>query len=249
MLQLLPRKTQISLLSAGEESISTFPPAKSFTSLMGRIFLSHNHLDKPFVRMLKTDIEASGIRIWLDEVELKVGDSLILRMAEAIDKADYVVAFLSRNSIKSNWVKKELAIATSLGINGNRVKVLPLLLGEIQDQDIPAFLVDQLYADFRQPGQYDLSLRELLRRLKPRAVPEKILVIDAYRKDQLVLNAGNPLMRNWVIDYLVEMVPQRVDPTERYWGYVALREIGGDKAERALQKGLSDDNTFARLGT
>ena len=215
---------------------------------MGRVFLSHNHSDKPFVRMLATDIKASGIKIWLDEVELKVGDSLILRISEALGEADYVVAFLSTNSVRSNWVKKELAIATTLGINGNRVTVLPLLLGEIQDRDIPPFLADQLYADFRQPEQYDSSFRELLRRLKPRAFPEKILTVDTYRKDQLIEYASDPFMRDWVINYLVGTVNQRADPTERYWGYTTLGELGGIEAEQAVQKGLSDANEFARSG-
>ena len=43
------------------------------------IFLSHNYRDKPFVRTLAQDLSAMGVRVWLDEAELKVGDSLITR--------------------------------------------------------------------------------------------------------------------------------------------------------------------------
>lgn len=215
---------------------------------MGRVFLSHNHLDKPFVRMIAEDIKASGLQIWLDEVELKVGDSLILRIAKAIGDAAHVVAFLSKNSLGSKWVEKELSIATTLGINGNRVIVLPLLLGEIKTEDIPTFLIDQLYADFRRPERYDSAFRDLLRRLKPRAIPEKILTIDAHRKNQLIAQSEDPFMRKWMIEYLIAATQQRADPTERHWAYLTLAELGGERVTEAIQNGLSDGNEFARSG-
>jgi hypothetical protein len=215
---------------------------------MGRVFLSHNHADKPFVRLLAADVKALGVQIWLDELELKPGDSLILSISKAIGAADYVLAFLSPHSIKSNWVTKELAVATTLGINGNRIIVIPLLLRGLESNDIPMFLIDQLYVDFRQPSQYDSSFKELLRRLKPRALPEKTLSLDTFRKDVLVAQAQFPGMREWVINYLITTLPRRTDPTERYWSYIALGEIGGDEASNTIQLSLSDSNEFARRG-
>jgi hypothetical protein len=55
-------------------------------------------------------------------------------------------------------------------------------------------------------------------------------------------------MRAWVLAYLDDAVDQRRDPTERRWVYTALGEIGGDEAERVLQRGLSDTSAFARRG-
>lgn len=43
---------------------------------MSSIFLSHNHNDKPFVRRLAHDLQAVGVRVWLDESEIMVGDYL-----------------------------------------------------------------------------------------------------------------------------------------------------------------------------
>ena len=39
------------------------------------VFLSHNHNDKPFVRKLARDLENHGVHYWLDEAEMKIGDS------------------------------------------------------------------------------------------------------------------------------------------------------------------------------
>jgi hypothetical protein len=44
------------------------------------IFLSHKFRDKPFVRTLAQELRAMGIRVWLDKVELKGGDSLITKV-------------------------------------------------------------------------------------------------------------------------------------------------------------------------
>jgi hypothetical protein len=38
------------------------------------VFLSHNHKDKPFVRKLALDLEGHGIKYWIDEAEMKIGD-------------------------------------------------------------------------------------------------------------------------------------------------------------------------------
>jgi hypothetical protein len=47
---------------------------------MSSIFLSHNHADKPFVRRLAQDLQAAGARVWLDEAEMLIGDSLIKKI-------------------------------------------------------------------------------------------------------------------------------------------------------------------------
>jgi hypothetical protein len=45
---------------------------------MSSIFLSHNNKDKIFTRKLARDLKYAGIKVWLDEAELKIGDSLTL---------------------------------------------------------------------------------------------------------------------------------------------------------------------------
>jgi hypothetical protein len=129
---------------------------------MSSIFLSHTHSDKPFVRRLGADLRRAGVRIWIDEAELQIGDSLIEKIREGIDEMEYVGAVLSPSSVKSGWVQRELDVAMNQEIQGKRVKVLPILL---EDCDLPGFLVGKLYADFRDPGIYEESLSFLLRKL------------------------------------------------------------------------------------
>ena len=128
------------------------------------IFLSHTSADKPFVRELKSRLEAHGVKdVWLDEAEILVGDSLTKKIEEGLKKTKYIGVVLSPRSIKSNWVERELEIAIDREISTGEVAVLPLLYEKC---DLPSFLVGKMYADFTSPTEYDESLNKLLRRLK-----------------------------------------------------------------------------------
>lgn len=122
------------------------------------IFLSHNHKDKEFVRRLARDLDCHGIRVWLDEAELKIGDSLIEKIRDGIDGVDYVAVILSENSVQSRWVQKEIDVAMTLEIGGKDINVLPLMLERCE---LPGFLLGKFYADFTSEDKY-LSSFELL---------------------------------------------------------------------------------------
>lgn len=126
------------------------------------LFLSHSHRDKHFVRRLANDLTSAGARVWFDEAEIKIGDSLLKRIEEGICGADYLGAVLSPDSVNSNWVQRELEIALTEEIAGRIVKVLPLLF---RDCEIPKFLAGKLYADFRVGRDYKSTLSRLLDRL------------------------------------------------------------------------------------
>jgi hypothetical protein len=217
---------------------------------MNHVFLSHSSADKPFVRMLADDIRRSGAEIWLDELELEAGDSLIGGISIAVQNARYVVACLSPHSVKSRWVREELEIAATLGIELDRVVVVPLLLADCVR---PAFLIHRLYCDFRRPDEYDRSFQMLLRRVQPTAVPKTehsryALTLDGSRSSRLIEVARDPRMNAWVVDYLLSTVDARKSHKERYFSHITLGEIGDKRATECLRRGLEDSNEFARSG-
>jgi hypothetical protein len=75
---------------------------------MSRIFLSHSHADKPFALQLAADLQRHHHVPWLHEVEIHVGESLLDKIAGAIDAVDYVMAVISDASLASEWVRREL---------------------------------------------------------------------------------------------------------------------------------------------
>lgn len=122
------------------------------------VFLSHNHKDKDFVRRLASDIESHGIRVWLDEAEMNIGDSLIQKIREGIDNVDYFAVILSNNSVKAPWVENELDVAMNYQIAG-KIKILPIILEEIE---LPSFLIGKLYSNFSKIESYNIELKRLI---------------------------------------------------------------------------------------
>lgn len=111
-----------------------------------KVFISYGSVDKHFARNLKDRLDKAGAEAWLDDRELLVGDSLQGKISDAIDKSDFFVVVLSPFSVASAWVKAELAQAFTQQITQRKRKVLPVL---IADCDVPSFLHDVKYADFR----------------------------------------------------------------------------------------------------
>jgi DNA-binding response OmpR family regulator len=128
------------------------------------IFVSYSHADVAFVDGLVSDLSSSGHDIWIDRAELKIGESLINRISQAVMAVDYVLAILSKSSIRSPWVSHELKLAMSREISGKRIIVLPVL---VDDVGLPDYLCDKYYADFRDPNAYDAELAKILHAVQP----------------------------------------------------------------------------------
>jgi len=126
---------------------------------MIKVFLSHSSKDKSFARKLSKLLKDNQVSVWLDEAELKVGDSLLFRISDAISENDFVIAIISKNSAASHWVQKELALAMNYEITKKKVKVLPVIIDECE---IPSFLVDKLYLDFRNQDDFGEPFDRLL---------------------------------------------------------------------------------------
>ncbi len=75
-----------------------------------------------------------------------------------------MAVIISNNPIKSGWVEKELNVGLTEELEKQQVFVLPIL---IEDCDMPLFLKDKLFADFRT--NYEAGITALLKRL----IPEK----------------------------------------------------------------------------
>lgn len=134
-------------------------PAGHFTYVPSA-FLSHTALDKPRVRDVQIELRNAGITTWIDQAELKAGDSLAQKIGDAIEHADTLVAFLSKTSIRSRWVQKELNVAGTFEISGDRLTLVPVLLDDVP---LPPMLADKLFVDLRDPKKKLQELAKLVR--------------------------------------------------------------------------------------
>lgn len=126
-------------------------------------FLSHSTKDKPFVRKLGQHLGQHGINVWIDEAEIKVGQSLISTIADAIETVDFVIAVISLNSVGSTWVQKELQWAMTKELLSDRIVILPVV---IDDCTIPFFLRDKLYADLREEREFERGAAAIVDAIK-----------------------------------------------------------------------------------
>jgi hypothetical protein len=124
------------------------------------IFISYSRVDKAFVDKLAGHLVQHNANVWIDSWELNVGDSLIQRIQQAIQDSSALVIVLSKASVASEWVKKELGAGLIRELDEKRVLVLPVLA---EDCEIPMFLREKVYSDFRT--DFDSGLKTLVESL------------------------------------------------------------------------------------
>lgn len=128
---------------------------------MPTVFLSHSSKDKSAVRQLADKLEGNGYTVWLDELEIDVGDSIPHHLARGLQESEFVAVWLTQNAVSSGWVTREWQAKVFQEITAKKVAVLPLLA---EDCDVPLFLAEKQFADFRT--SFDDGLAQLLRTLR-----------------------------------------------------------------------------------
>lgn len=108
------------------------------------VFLSYAHADRAFADRLAGALSLLEIPLWVDLRELRIGDSIIERVSQAIADGDFLLAIVSPASLRSSWCQQELAWAATHGIGGHRIVVLPI---RYQGAAMPAMLADRYWAD------------------------------------------------------------------------------------------------------
>lgn len=126
------------------------------------VFISHSGRDKEFASTLTKDLEKRGVKVWMSEMNIKVGDSIPQKINDALEKCNFFVIILSNDSVNSEWVKRELSSAFIEELEQRSIAILPVLWKPCK---IPPLIMDKKYASFTR--NYETGLDELLSRLVP----------------------------------------------------------------------------------
>ncbi|MCL2065170.1 MAG: DUF1883 domain-containing protein [Candidatus Cloacimonetes bacterium] len=90
------------------------------------VFISHASEDKDeVVRPLAITLQNKELKVWYDEFELKIGDSLRQKIDKGLANSRFGIVVLSKNFIKKGWTNYELDGIITKAINGQQV-VLPI---------------------------------------------------------------------------------------------------------------------------
>lgn len=127
-----------------------------------QVFVSHSSQDKPLARRICGELQSRGIKVWLDEAEIRVGESIPEQIGKAILESDVCCILISRAAASSHWVNRELNAFVPHMLSKGGV-ILPCKLDE---SPCPPLIADIKYADFGR--SFDYGLEELLRAVRVR---------------------------------------------------------------------------------
>lgn len=128
---------------------------------MANVFISHRLVDATQARHLAADLRTAGHEVWLDDDEILAGDSILGKMNEGLERAQYVVVCYSSSGIGSPYMSREWLSALARQLDGRGVKLLPVRL---TGDEAPAILADIKHADL--VANWNDGLAELLRAIK-----------------------------------------------------------------------------------
>jgi hypothetical protein len=135
------------------------------------LFISHSAKDKEFVLKLAHDLKNVGFKIWLDQWELNLGDSIARAVSNAIMNSRFLLVVMSPDYFVSSWTSAEYMAAMQEEIDDKHVKVIPLMY---RDCDVPLMLSAKNWVDFRDPEQYQVAFKHLVSGLKSLSFREDI---------------------------------------------------------------------------
>lgn len=131
-----------------------------------KVFISYSRKDSAFALALAQEVRAAGVDIWIDQLDIHVGDLWDVSVENALANASCVLVILSPFSISSNNVQDEIAYALD-----SDKRIIPVILEECT---IPFRLRRWIHIDFSKDFQE--GFRHLMAALdQPTIVQQKVL--------------------------------------------------------------------------
>lgn len=139
-------------------------------------FISYSHKNEEFVTRLYNDLKQAGVRCWFAPMDLAMGDRIRQTIDDAIGGYDKLLVVLSRYSVKSSWVEKEVETAFDVEQKRKQKKredwlmLFPIRLDNAVMKTEEAWAADirnmRNIGDFSKDDMYQVRLQRLLRDLK-----------------------------------------------------------------------------------
>ncbi len=139
-----------------------------------RVFISHSTQDQGLVISLANLLSKFEVEPFVAEWYLTPGERLDKKVFEQIKKSDCIVALLTRNGIRSNWVQQEIGYSLQQG-----KPVIPMVEKGIEPKDLAA-LQGREYVEYDR-YQYQQALGKLSTYVKSlklkKEEKEKVLLV------------------------------------------------------------------------
>jgi hypothetical protein len=141
-------------------------------------FISYSNKDKSLAERLHADLQSKGLRVWFAPEDLKIGDRFRQSIDVAVHTYDKLMVLLSKNSIESTWVEKEVETAFEEERKRGKTMLFPIRLDNAVMETDQAWAADirrtRHIGDFRKwkdHDSYQKAFDGLLRDLKAEEEP------------------------------------------------------------------------------
>jgi hypothetical protein len=144
-------------------------------------FISHSSRDQEFAGRLHADLQAKGVRCWFAPHDVQGGKKLHEQIDQAIRIYDKLLLILSEDSMKSEWVKTEIANARQREVQEKRQMLFPVTLvpfeqirewkafdadtGKNSAREIREYFIPD-FSNWKDHDSYQKAFDRLLRDLK-----------------------------------------------------------------------------------
>jgi hypothetical protein len=127
------------------------------------VFLCHNGIDKPIVRVLNEKLKQEGIVTWFDEDQLSPGQLWQDELELQLDKISKVCVFVGKNGM-GPWQSMEIRGFLSEFVERGCIVIPVILPDSAEVPKLPLFLRQMMWADLR--NDYEKNIQKLIRTLK-----------------------------------------------------------------------------------
>jgi hypothetical protein len=199
-----------------------------------KIFLSHGSRDKALIREFKGKLP-SFLNTWLDEDSLTWGESFPAELKSTIQSGiDFLLIFLDKDALSSKWVVQELEWAMQRERELKRTFVLPILLGVVASEDLPAGLSERLFLrlnDYEGSSIEDLAKRATMKLFQ--------LVVESYSSLQLEVPSRKSL---------ISLRDELTAGQAKLLGYLVEKgKNGSEVTQRQVEQGTGHPQASAEL--
>ncbi|MGW5352394.1 toll/interleukin-1 receptor domain-containing protein [Streptomyces sp. NPDC004031] len=131
------------------------------------LFVCYSSADRLQVVRIAELMRRQGLRVWLDDWELKPGDSIIKHVESGIQRSRFMLAIVSENSMKSHWVQHELSASLFIEASRGSVEVIAAVVGGAGFEDLPQELRRKHCLDMRSASGEAESVSRLVDLIRP----------------------------------------------------------------------------------
>lgn len=132
------------------------------------VFISYSHDDREIVHWLAAQLEDADVSVWLDAIELSIGDSLHRSIEQGIEDSRYFCFVISEASLKSYYVREvefEQAFTRMIEQQGRRSYILPITLG-VPSSAVPLRIRHLFRLDFSRPEERSKNVAKVVRAIR-----------------------------------------------------------------------------------